>query len=111
MENPIKMDDLDLGVPLFLEIPTNLEETLMICFPKHPDPSRKFVGLMVETSHPQNRIVVEFSSLGHIWILRVFTINHQTFQVPKLKWRYKNLYKLYGYGLSKGKPTPQNSRK
>ena len=24
--------------------------------PKNPDPSRKFVGLMVETSHPQNRI-------------------------------------------------------
>ena len=37
MENPIKMDDL--GVPLFLEIPTNLQEKLMMCFPKHPDPS------------------------------------------------------------------------
>jgi len=27
--------------------------------PKNPDPSRKIVGLMVETTHPQNRIVVE----------------------------------------------------
>ena len=39
--------------------------------PKNPDPSRKFVGLMVETSHPQNRIIGEIPFLGHIWILRV----------------------------------------
>ena len=27
--------------------------------PKNPDLSRKFVGLMVETSHPQNKIIAE----------------------------------------------------
>ncbi len=30
---------------------------------------------------------------------------HQTFQVPK--WRNPHLYKLYGYGLCNGNPTPR----
>ena len=47
MENPIKLDDL--GVPLFLETPISRKKRK----PKHPDPSRKFVGLMVEQSHHQ----------------------------------------------------------
>ena len=28
------------------------------------------VGLMIETSHPQNRNIGEIPFLGHIWILR-----------------------------------------
>ena len=32
-------------------------------------------------------------------------IAHQTFQVPKIEGTH--LYKLYGYGLCKGKPTPK----
>ena len=33
--------------------------------PQNPDPSRKIVGLMIETSHPRKRIVGEISFLGH----------------------------------------------
>ena len=37
----------------------NLNQPRCLHDPKNPDSSRKFVGLMVETSHPQNRIVGE----------------------------------------------------
>ena len=33
------------------------------------------VGLMVETSHRQNRIIGDITFLGHIWMLRVYTIS------------------------------------
>ena len=39
-------------------------------FRKNTDPSRKFVGLMVKTSHPHNTIVGLVPFLGHTWILR-----------------------------------------
>ena len=34
-------------------------------------------------------------------------LHHQTFQVPKMEGSSSPSYKLYGYGLCKGKPTPQ----
>ena len=37
-------------------------------------------------------------------------ICHQTFQVPKIE-ASSNLYKLYGYGLCKGNPTPKTAGK
>ena len=40
---------------------------------------------------------------------RITSPFHQTFQVSKIE-VYTHLYKLYGYGLCKGKPTPKNSR-
>ena len=40
------------------------------------------------------------------WVTRVISpMYHQTFQAPKMEVTY--LYKLYGYGLCKGKPTPK----
>lgn len=37
--------------------------------------------------------------------------NNQTFQVPHMEVGTSPIPKLYGYGLLKGKPTPQNSQK
>ena len=42
-----------------------------------PNPHLPRVGLMVEKSHPQNRIIGEISFLGHIWNLRVL-LKHLT---------------------------------
>lgn len=43
-----------------------------IPYPKNPDTSRFFVGLMVSIEfHPQNRTIGEIPFWGHIWILRV----------------------------------------
>ena len=43
-------------------------------YPKNPDPIQTppdlLVGLMVDLSYPQNRIIGEIPFLEHIWILR-----------------------------------------
>ena len=49
----IKRTAFDFNIPL--QFPKSLNMPFQ-CIPKNPDPSRKFVGLMVETSHPQKRI-------------------------------------------------------
>ena len=51
-------------------------------YPKNPDPFRKFVGLMVETSHPQNRIAGEIpSDKTYKRTPRVFYLQHNSLDI------------------------------
>ena len=56
--------------------------------------------------NPRNVWLFLAITIGHRCHLVIWLTNHFRY----LKWRNPHLYKLYGYGLCKGKPTPKNSR-
>ena len=63
-------------------------------------------GCQVRVEQRQQNPYVKFHY--KYWLIHRNPFHHQTFQVPKME-AFSPWYKLYGYGLCKGKTHPQNS--
>ena len=63
---------------------------------RHPDPKFEQFTVLQKASPRKER-----------WLFAMKFVAYITRHFRYLKWRYENLFKLYGYGLCKGKPIPK----